>query len=110
MDIGFVVDTSAGVNWPRVSQFAKAMLRQFHISSDGDHVGFITYSLTPALGFRFNALSGSGYTINGVEGLIDKLVNLRGSGRRLDLALDMANQQLFSQAGGARPSARQVSL
>jgi hypothetical protein len=84
------------------------MLRHFHISSDGDHVGFITYSSTPTVGFRFNALSGRGYTSDGVKGIIDRLIHQRGSGRRIDLALDMANRDLFSPAGGARPHTRQV--
>lgn len=108
MDIGFLVDSSNTANWAQSISFIKNLLTRFYIHQDGTHVGFMTYSESPSIGFLFNALTGKAYTRDGVNSLIDRVVRPHGATRQLDRALLMTARQLFSAAGGARPNARKV--
>jgi hypothetical protein len=90
--------------------FVKFVVGSFHISQRGTHMGFIAYSDTASISFNFEALSGAGYTVAGVNKLLDGVKQLSGNGRRIDLALQLAYQKLFTAASGARDDARKVSI
>lgn len=94
--------------WNQIKAFIKFVGGSFEISQRGTHVGLITFSDTSNIAFAFNALRGSGYTKQAFNGLVDG-VKQRGRGRRIDLALQMALQQLFTEKNGARKNARKVS-
>ena len=110
MDLGFVVDSSDGVNWSQIQRFVSSMLGSFDISEERVHVGFIIFSDRAVLSFGFNALQGASYTRDGVRQLISRISQLGGSQRRVDLAFNAAYRDLFSDAGGTRMTARKVLL
>ena len=110
LDLGFVVDSSDSVNWSQMLRFVTSMLASFDISQDRAHVGFVVYGDRASVSFGFNALQGASYTLDGVQQLISKISQLGGGERRVDLAFDVAYNDLFSDAGGTRTTARKVSL
>ncbi|XP_031572994.1 collagen alpha-6(VI) chain-like [Actinia tenebrosa] len=108
LDLGFIVDSSSTVNWQQMLAFVKYIVGSFDISQRGTHVGFIAFGDTASVAFKFDALSGASYTVNGVNNLVDGVNQLGGSGRRIDLALQAALQNMFTVAGGSRVDARKV--
>ncbi|KAK3737699.1 hypothetical protein QZH41_008038 [Actinostola sp. cb2023] len=108
LDIGFVMDSSASVNWAQMLNFAKWLSGKTTVSADGAHFGFIPYAATANIAFTFKALSGSGYTSSAVNNLIDSVAAIGGSGRRLDLALSLAYRSLFTSHGGVRKQSKKV--
>lgn len=108
IDLGFVVDSSDGVNWSQMQRFVSSMLESFDISEERVHVGFIIFSDRAVLSFGFNELQGSSYTLNGIRQLINRISQIGGSQRRVDLALNTAFRDLFSDVGGTRVTSRKV--
>lgn len=108
LDLGFVVDSSDGVNWSQVQSFVTSMLDSFDISEDRVNVGFIVFSDRAVRSFGFDALQGAAYTRAGIRQLISRISQLGGSQRRVDLAFNTAYRDLFSDAGGTRVTARKV--
>lgn len=108
IDLGFVVDSSDGVNWSQIQRFITSMLESFDISDDRVHVGFVVFSDRAAVSFGFNVLQGAAYTRDGIRQLISGITQLGGSQRRVDLAFNTAYRYLFSAAGGTRMTARKV--
>lgn len=105
IDLGFVMASDAH---PQTLNFSKWIVGKMTVSADGGHVGFISFADQANIDFKFNALSGSGYTQEAVEGLIDGVPKMPGSGRRLDLGLDAAYRTLFTTQGGVRNDAKKV--
>ena len=103
-----MVDSSDVVNWSQMLRFVTTMLGSFVISQDKAHVGFIVFGDTANVSFGFSALQGESYSREGVEQAIQKITQLGGNQRRIDLAFDVAYKDLFSDAGGARATARKV--
>lgn len=105
-----MVDSSDSVNWSQMLGFVTSMLASFDISQDRARVGFVVFGDNASLSFGFNAFQGASYTLDGVKQLISKISQLGGGERRVDLAFDVAYNDLFSDAGGTRMTARKVSL
>jgi len=110
LDIGFIVDASNTVQWNQIQAFIKFIAGSFDLSSRGTHAGVITFSDSANMAVAFNALQGNGYTLEAFNGLVDAIGHMRGEERRIDLALEMAAQQLFTKQNGARDDARKVSV
>ncbi|XP_022806051.1 uncharacterized protein LOC111343164 [Stylophora pistillata] len=108
IDLGFVVDSSDSVGWSNMQRFISSMVESFDISEERVHVGFIVFSDRAVLSFGFNELQGSSYTLSGIRQLINRVSRLGGSERRVDLALNTAYRDLFSDVGGTRVTARKV--
>ena len=108
IDLGFVVDSSDSVGWSNMQRFISSMVESFDISEERVHVGFIVFSDRAVLSFGFNELQGSSYTLSGIRQLINRVSRLGGSERRVDLALNKAYRDLFSDVGGTRVTARKV--
>lgn len=88
--------------------YSKSIVNSFDVSQSGTHFAYITYSSKANIDFGFNALSGSGYTAQGVNRLIDGVTHKRGAFRYVNNGLQMAEKQLFTAQYGARQTARQV--
>ena len=91
-----------------MQEFIRFVAGSFNIAQRGTHVGLVTYANTAKLDIAFNTLKGAGYTRLGFERLVDGVAQIGGQGRRIDLGLQIALQQLFSQQSGARADARKV--
>lgn len=76
-------------------------LRYFKVSDDRYKVGFITYSDDARIAVPFNAAERW-------DVLINRTPQQGGTGRRVDLALQSARDDLFTPKLGARTGARKV--
>ena len=111
LDIAFLVDSSDNVdigNWRKLTSFAKRVADSFNVSWPGNHVGFISYGENANVEFNFNVLQGDRLTPDAVRRYIDNVQYQPRGGTRIDIALNVASRDLFSQRGGYRPNARQV--
>jgi len=114
LDVALVVDSSSDISdnyWQRIVLFLKGVVGGINqVSSDphSNRFGLVSYASKPTVVFRFNTLQGKQLTTEGVLGQLDNIP--RGSGdRRIDLALTMAGNDLFSEQGGQRPWATKVN-
>ena len=108
MDLGFLVDSSDGVNWNEMLAFVKTIIRSFDISHAGTHVGFISFASTANLNFDF--ATNPAPTTDVINNQINSITPNRGNQRRIDLALRAAAAKLFITDRAMRPLARKVSL
>lgn len=108
LDLGFLVDSSTGVNWNELIAFVKAIIQSFDISYYGTHVGFISFADQPRVDFDFAT-----NTNPSAEVLIDQINGITPSGgrtRRIDLAFNAALTKLFVTQNGMRLPARKVRV
>jgi len=111
LDIGIVLDKSKSVgnsNLRLVIEFLENLVGKFNPSSDADHFGLITFNKKAQMVFKF---ASSEYH--------DKAALLKKIGSepiqlnfqtRTDLALKMARDELFTEAGGDRPDKPNVMI
>jgi len=114
LDIAFAVDSSEDIsaaNWNLILQYLLAMvdgIGNVSPSARGTRFGAVSYATAPVVGFKFNALSGPQLNAGEVKQLIQSLPRQKGTDRRIDLAIQAVDRDLFSTAGGARSGARKV--
>lgn len=77
-------------------------------SPDGVHYSGIAFNSEPRITFRFNTLQGPQNTLENVKRRIDDMRYTRGS-TRIDKAVDLANDVLFTPESGMRRDVPQVS-
>ena len=112
VDLGFVVDASTSItptNFNRIKSFMKDLLNEFDIQEGGTHVAAIAFGSTARMAFDFNQLQRRDLTSENLEKRIDDIPQESGS-NRLDLALAMANDDMFSFAGGKRDKTPRVII
>lgn len=76
--------------------------------ADGTRFGLISFSQEPVVHFNFRTLEGNRLTPTAVQRLIETAPRQRGTKRRIDAALELAEKDLFSEKGGARKNAKRV--
>ena len=108
LDLGFVVDSSDSVNWSQMQRFVISMLGSFDISENKVLVGFVSFSDRAVLSFSFIDPQRDNFTRDSIAQLIRGITQLGGSQRRVDLALNTAYRDLFSNPGVTRRNARKV--
>ena len=101
--MGIIVDISASVkkrNLPKLREAVIHVVGQFNVSSDGTHIGIITFAQNANLLFNFAA---SRY--HNPQAIRDDAskVNKLYPNTRTDKALVLANSSLFTTSGGDRP-------
>lgn len=77
-------------------------------SPDGVHYSAIAFNSEPRVTFRFNTFQGPQYTRENVKRRIDDMRYTRGS-TRIDKAVDLAKNVLFSPQSGMRKDVPRVS-
>ena len=82
-------------------EFLKQVADQFDISPSGTHVAAVAYSTKPAVVFKFNTLQGAQLNVDEVNKRLDKMPHQRGL-TFIDRALVLANNEVFTKAGGMR--------
>lgn len=103
VDWAYVVDSSHSVDWNAWRRYIlENALGFFKVSDASYRVGLITYSDQAKVAIPFNAPEPW-------DVLIPKASQLGGSGRRVDLALELARDELFTEKLGSRTGARKVT-
>ena len=108
MDTTFIVDSSVCDdlgNWNRVLKFVQTLVTFFNVSPSGGRIALIPYSTNANVVLKFNTLTGS--LLNGDE--VNRRVGLlqcQGGSRRIDKALDLADKEVLTSAGGVRDISR----
>ena len=110
LDLGVIVDVSNTVgvkNLPPLRKSLDRLVDMFNISSKGTHMGMILFGWRAELQFNFSNTKFHDPAI--VKKEISNLTKVIG-GSRADRALIMANNELFTAAGGDRPDKPNVLL
>lgn len=102
-DLAFVLPVSSKINdteWREVQNFAKGVANAFNISYPGTHVGVLSYSSQATMEMKFNRYFYQSDVLNAIDNIYPEAKSDQGS--RLDDALEIANYELFTPAGGSR--------
>ena len=102
MDVGVIMDRSGSVgsaDFRKSKHFVRTLVHRLQISSHGTRVGIIAYASTSHLVVKFSDVRAQ--TPYAMSGIIDR-ISYTGGGTRTDIALEMANSELFSSRGGDR--------
>ena len=94
-------------NLPVLRDALKTIVDKFEISSDGSHMGLITFAKSADL--RFSFAQDEFQDVDKAKENIDGITQLFLQ-TRTDKALTLANKQLFTAAGGDRPDKPSVLL
>lgn len=111
LDVGIVLDKSKSVkinNLRTVIKFLGKLVEQFNTGPDGDHFGFITFNKEANVVFSF-----ADSQFHDKDELLNKIAKepiKLDKETRTDLALTVANEELFSTAGGDRPDKPSVMM
>ncbi|XP_078364486.1 von Willebrand factor A domain-containing protein 2-like [Oculina patagonica] len=102
MDIGVVMDRSGSVgedNFEIAKQFVISLVQKLQISSHGTRIGIIAYNSRAQVAVKFADVAHQ--TPTAMTRLI-KGIPYNWGLTRTDIAIELANSQLFSRAGGFR--------
>lgn len=102
LDVGVIIDSSDSItleDYNLCLQFVADLTKSFKVSAQGTHFGAIVYSSTPQLQFSF--ADARYYKPKRLRKAIKKFPYV-AEGTRTDLALSLANMELFSEQGGDR--------
>lgn len=111
VDLAFLIDSSGSIsrrNWKLLLAFVRDAIDAFDVSPKGSHIASVSYSTKAVVDFRFNTLLGD--KLNGVElkKLVDRIRHQRGF-TYIDRALNLADEDIFSDKGGMRQAVKKVS-
>ena len=99
-----MIDGSESVtkeNWPFMLEFVSSVLDSFDISVRGTHIGLIVFSRDAAILLYFNTLQEINLTATNVTKVVNNL-QYKDGWSRFDLALLLAEEELFNEATGMR--------
>ena len=112
MDVGIILDQTLALEtdeWTAVLRLLTRVVNGLGVSStsDGARIGLIRFTSNPSIPLYFNTLKDEHLSPDTVNKFIDKISQSQGV-RRIDLALQSAATDLFSQKGGSRAGAKKV--
>ena len=108
MDTTFIIDASVcddPGNWNRVLKFVQTLVTFYDVSPSVGRIALITFSSDATVDLKFNTLSGNLLTSEEVNRRVG-LLQCQGGSRRIDKALDLADKEVLTQAGGMRGVSR----
>ena len=111
MDTTFIIDSSLcddRDNWNRLLYFVQTLVNYFNVSPSGGRIALIPFSTDANVVLKFNTLSGSLLNSAEVNTRIG-LLKCQGGSRRIDKALDLADREVLTPAGGMRDISRVTS-
>ena len=106
-DYAFLMDASGSIlptEFLLLKSFIKQVIDFLLIGPDLTHVGVIEYSRSANMELSFS----TSYDKEEIKSLVDAIEHTAGI-TRIDLALKVAKEELFTQKGGMRESARKVT-
>ena len=104
MDLGFLIDASGSIgaeNFDKIKDFVKRIVDAFDVGPEGTHVGAIWYSDKAEVAFAFNNFTGPEVTKANIFKAVDTIQVTTGK-TRIDQALRLAYNDLYSEKGGVR--------
>ncbi|PFX33735.1 Collagen alpha-6(VI) chain [Stylophora pistillata] len=107
MDLGLIVDTTKSIrveNIPILTEALKHLVQEFEIGSDRTHVSLETFSSEATLHNKFN--DEQYHSEDALLKLISDSINNLAQPTRLDKALVLAKEEMFTEESGMRPDAR----
>lgn len=110
-----MIDASESVtneNWPIMLEFVSSVVDSFDISTRGTHIGLIVFSRDAEIQLYFNTLQENNHTATNVTKVVNNLQR-KDEWSRFDLALLLAEEELFNEATGMRseiPKVQQTFL
>lgn len=105
-DYAFLMDASGSILPPEfdiLKQFVKQVIDFLQIGPDKTHVGVIEYSRGASLQLNFTR----SFNKTEIKELVDGVPHTAGI-TRIDLALKIASEELFTTQGGMRDDSRKV--
>ena len=105
-----MVDTTQSIreeNIPKLKTALKRLLKQFDVSEYGTHVSLQTFAKESTLHKKFNDVNYPSQ--KAVLELIDN-IGLLGKPTRLDHAIQMADEEMFTKESGDRPGVLSVMV
>lgn len=99
-----MIDASDSVtkkNWPIMLEFVSSVVNSFDIFARGTHIGLIVFSRDAEIPLYFNTLQENILTAKNVTKVVNNLQYKEGWSR-FDLALLLAEEELFNDATGMR--------
>ena len=85
-----------------------AITDNLDISQSGTHIGFIPYASSALEAVPFPTTDAQPYNPSVVRQLINSVAPLGGSDRRVDRALQLANDEFFTLRNRSRKASKQV--
>lgn len=112
MDTSFIIDSSECAtrrNWILMLNFIQTLVNFFDVSPAGGRIALLQYSTNANVVLKFNTLTGS--LLNGAE-VVRKVGRLQCQEglRRIDKALELADKEILTSAGGMRNISRVNTL
>lgn len=106
METTFIIDSSvcgSDSDWNRLLYFVQTLVSFFNVSPSpsGGRIALIPYATDASVALKFNTLTGSRLSEAEVNRQIG-LLKCRGGFRRIDKALDLADKEVLTPAGGVR--------
>ena len=102
------MDSSDAANWQKTLTAVLAIGDNLDISQSGTHIGFISYASSASVALPFPAADSLPYNPRVVRQLVNSVAPLGGSERKVDRALQLANDELFVSRNGSRKASKQV--
>lgn len=93
-------------------EFVSSVVDSFEISPSGTHIGLIVFSRDAEVPLYFNSLQGNSLTAKNVTKVVNNL-RYKEEWSRFDLAMLLAEEELFNEATGMRseiPKVQQMFL
>ena len=108
MDTTFIIDSSDcddRSNWNRLLYFVQTLVTYFNMSPSGGRIALIQFSTGANVVLKFSTLTGSLLNYEEVNRRVG-LLQCQGGFRRIDKALDLAEKEVLTPAGGVRDISR----
>lgn len=102
LDVGILLHDSQKIpaqSYTTLKNFVAQFASKFSVSSYGAHFGFISFDDESRIDFKFSDTQY--YNPDKLQEKIKGLYQM-GPGSRIDIAIEKANQDIFSSAGGYR--------
>ena len=110
LDVAVLVDTSGSIsrrNFGVFQRFIKSIIMEFQVSEDHTHIAIIEYSTKASVQLKFNDFTGRALNRISVKGRVDRIPHRRGK-TRIDRALRLANEEVFTEKAGMRDWVKKV--
>ena len=111
LDLGFVVDTTRSIkeeNIPKLKEGLSLLIQEFDISEEGTHVSLETFGEDSMLHNKFK--DAQYYSAEAVLDLIKESIGELTKPTRLDLAMELADDEMFTHENGHRAGVRSVMV
>ncbi|PFX33733.1 Integrin alpha-1 [Stylophora pistillata] len=111
LDLGLVVDTSQSIKQKNINDLKtilENLVQQFDISNDGTHISLETFGDKSVIHKLFD--EPDFFAKKSLTSLIDKGIDKLSRPTRLDLALEKADLEMFTEENGDRHGVRSVMV